>query len=354
MRGLKWTVAIQSVVIVGLVICIALLFLNNRQDVQPQEAIVSSSIPEEREERNEEQFVLPVGAEEEEVPEPIAIPEEESVTADTDIAEEQPEQEPDPQMESVAAVMEQLREALALELSEQDGKWAVYAEDIETGYAIRAEQGITCDDSMVSASIVKMFVMACFYEKISQGEFSEDEVYPDIYQMITISDNEATNRLIKVLGYGDVEAGLAEVGAYASSIGCGMTSMHRLMLEDNGMQNYVSAADCAKLLRMIYEGKCVNGTYSDKMLSILKDQYWHDLLPAGLPEGTLCAHKSGALAGLSYGDVGIVYHADGPYIVCVICNDPIADGVCTDEIGTISGIIDGFMGQRNAELQYSN
>ena len=283
------------------------------------------------------------------VPRPAALPESsqpETGQMDSPLPEEAPEPQPDPREQAVHRAMDGLSDALARELSGLDGKWAVYVEDMQTGYAVRGEQGSTCDDSMVSASIIKIFVMAALYDRINQGEFTEEALYSDIYQMITRSDNAATNRLVTVLGGGDPQTGMDRVNEYAQSIGCGNTSMQRLMLDYNGKQNYVSAVDCAVLLRMIFDRTCVSEAYSDQMLSILKDQYWGDYIPKGPPEGTVIAHKGGELPGVCHGDVGIVYDKAGTYIVCIICNDPVSDGECKAAVGEIAVLIDSYMSQR--------
>ena len=107
------------------------------------------------------------------------------------------------------------------------------------------------------------------------------------------------------------------------------------MLDNNGLQNYTSAADCAKLLKMIYDGTCVNEKWSAEMLQLLKAQEVTNRIPAGLPQGTACANKTGDLAGLCCADVGIVFAESGDYILCVICSDYTVDP--TSAIAALSG-----------------
>ena len=241
------------------------------------------------------------------------------------------------------ASMKSLGAAIARELRGAKGKWAVYVEDLEAGISVRGEYRATCDDAMVSASIIKIFIMAVAYEDIDAGQFSEEALYSDIYEMITYSDNEATNRLVTVLGHGDPEVGMARVNEYAQSAGCPSTRMERLMLVEDGTQNYVSAMDCARLLRMMYEGQCVSAARSEQMLSIMKEQKWNDYIPKGPPEGTVIAHKGGDLIGIIQGDVGIVYDEKGPYIVCIICNDPSSFKGCAKKIAAVSRRISDCM-----------
>ena len=247
---------------------------------------------------------------------------------------------------AVYDVMKDLGVGLSSEIRFHRGKWAVYVEDLEAGVGVRAEKDAACGESMVSASIVKIFIMAAAYEDIDAGKFSEEALSDDIYEMITYSDNEATNRLVTVLGGGDPEAGMARVNEYARSVGCPNTRMERLMLVENGKQNYVSVLDCARLLRMMYEGRCVSAARSEQMLSIMKEQRWNDYIPKGPPEGTVIAHKGGDLRGIIQGDVGIVYDEKGPYIVCIICNDPPSFRRCEGQLIDASRLISEHMTQR--------
>lgn len=246
--------------------------------------------------------------------------------------------------------MSDLSAALTDELAGLEGRWAVYAEDIETGAIARAELNASCDGQLVSASIVKIFIMAAVYDAVANGELDEDEALSDnLRRMVAYSDNHATNDLVALLGGGDPAAGMARVNEYCESIGCPNVRMNRLMLVEDGTQNYVSETDCARLLRMIFEGECVSPEYSEKMLSILKDQYWEDYLNQGVPADTVIAHKTGDLIGICQGDVGIVYGEQGPYIVCVMCNDAPDYNGNVPILGRLSGIVYDYMSLRPAQ-----
>jgi beta-lactamase class A len=126
------------------------------------------------------------------------------------------------------------------------------------------------------------------------------------------------------------------VNAFADSIGCSDSRQNRLMLDDNGLQNYTTAKDCAVILGLIYSGKCVSEKWSAEMLSLLKAQTVNNRLPASLPSGTVTAHKTGDLAKLSCGDVGIIYSPACDYILCAICNDPYSDDGAAKAIAELS------------------
>lgn len=233
----------------------------------------------------------------------------------------------------------ELRTALEDALTDVSSKWVVSCQTLDGLYKTVVCHNAEENEPLISASIIKIFIMAAVYDHIAQGEINEEDVYQTIYEMITVSDNEAANTLTRILGQGDAASGEAEVNRFARSIGCTSVSHNRLMLENNGTQNYVSAADCTRILQMIFNGECVSPEASLKMLEILKAQKDHDYIPSGVPENIEIAHKGGDLFGLCQGDVGIVFAQDSPYIICIICNDPNSFDGATQKITELSTLV---------------
>ena len=219
-------------------------------------------------------------------------------------------------------------------LPETDDVWIVYVEGLNSGASAAAARSATADQPLVSASIVKLFIMAAVFDRIEQGILSDDDAGQDLMKMIRVSDNDAANRLIRLLGGGDDAAGRQAVNDYAQSIGCTQVRLNRLMMEQNGTENYVSVNDCATLLRMIYRGECVSKAASAEMLALLLSQHYRDYIPAKLPETVPIAHKGGDLR-ICQGDVGIVFAETEPYLVCIIENGSWSDSN-TECIGKLS------------------
>lgn len=232
---------------------------------------------------------------------------------------------------------EALELALNGVLDECDGVWAVYAEELNSGASVFCGRDAGARDPLISASMIKMFIMAKTYELIELGVIDEDEVYQDMFDMITVSDNDDTNRLTEFLGKGSATAGRALVTDFAARIGCPEVSHNRLMLDFNGYENYVSVGACAKLLRMIYEGTCVSGEASAAMLEILLAQTDRNYIPAGVPDGIDIALKGGDLPNCQ-GDAAIVFLEGNPYIVCIITNSTHSD-FNERKIGELSALI---------------
>ena len=57
--------------------------------------------------------------------------------------------------------------------------------------------------------VIKPYVMLAVYEQIARQELNETpDISRQVYRMITVSDNQATNTLIRHLGQGDNQQGI--------------------------------------------------------------------------------------------------------------------------------------------------
>lgn len=196
------------------------------------------------------------------------------------------------------------------------------------------------DEQMVSASMIKLAVAAAFLEQVKAGAFSLDDTYALQYsdfvggtgslsalgagaevsyreivrRMICASDNTATNILIRAIG-------MDAVNEEAKKLGLEATQLNRLMMDEAasaaGIENYTSAADCAKLLQMVHDGTFIDETSSALMLEALEQQEDWGGIRNGLPEGVAFAHKTGTLANVRH-DGGIV-EGEHPYVLVVLC-----------------------------------
>jgi beta-lactamase class A len=131
--------------------------------------------------------------------------------------------------------------------------------------------------------------------------------------MITVSSNLATNLLIQKLGVENIRATVHSLHADGMNVLRGV--------EDNkafarGLNNTTTAEGLATLLLAIANGRAVDAESSKQMLEILERQKFNEGIPAGVPAGTVVAHKTGELTKLHH-DAGIVY-AKRPFVVVVL------------------------------------
>ena len=209
------------------------------------------------------------------------------------------------------------------------------------------------DVRVPSASVIKLPIMIEAMTWVQDGRLNPDEIhilttsekaggsgvlntYPHrsrityrdlITLMMTISDNTATNILIR-------ELGMDTINARMTALGLTQSRLNREMMDTaavkQGRQNYVSAREMNQLLRLIYEKRIVTPALCDEMLDILKANEDTTTIPRLLPKTMPVAHKTGTLDYIR-GDVGIVYAAK-PFLLSVFI-----EGITTPEAERIIG-----------------
>lgn len=134
--------------------------------------------------------------------------------------------------------------------------------------------------------------------------------------MICISDNTATNRLLRYFGLEDVEKGFIGMGLEK-------TKIRRRLFDSSaslkGVRNTICPKELGLLLEKLYRGDFVNEEVSKYAISILLEQQVNHKLDGKINEEVPIAHKTGEDWRLS-NDVGIVY-AKNPFVVCFAGHD---------------------------------
>ena len=167
--------------------------------------------------------------------------------------------------------------------------------------------------------------------------------------MITVSDNDAANELVRRLGGGDFQAGAAIVNEFCQERGYTSTHLGREFLAANPTDdNYTSASDCCRLLSEIYNSSLVNTDASADMLALLQAQTKTAKIPAGVPSGIATANKTGELAdsgklGVVENDIAIVFDKDHPYVLCILSNNLQNNASAQDIIKKISADVYTYM-----------
>lgn len=191
------------------------------------------------------------------------------------------------------------------------------------------------NQQLQAASVMKMFVMGTVYDNYESiiSRYGQSYVDSQLHSMITVSDNNAWVNLVTMLGYGNYVAGTNAVSNWSNSHGYNSTSM--IPVEYG---NYSSVKDATKMLSDIYYGKL---RYSDRMLSLLKQQQRTWKIPAGVPQGVITANKTGELYNTE-NDVAIVFAPNGPYVLSVMSTNLKSTTNAQSVIRTISSIVYNF------------
>jgi beta-lactamase class A len=146
-------------------------------------------------------------------------------------------------------------------------------------------------------------------------------------RMIQLSGNLATDLLAEALGLDTVAAWLERTG-FSDSL-----SMGRLIgdgaAEHAHITNLVTAAGLAELLAALVRDPVA--------LDLLAGQQHRNLIPAGLPEGTWTASKSGWVPGVRH-DVALVRPYRSPEYVFAVCTSGLEDEQAETVIRDLSRI----------------
>ncbi|MFO7029606.1 serine hydrolase [Limnospira fusiformis CCALA 023] len=205
--------------------------------------------------------------------------------------------------------------------------------DLNTGgYVGLREQSI-----VPAASTIKVPILVAFFQAVDAGEIRLDEmlVMTENHQvgeagimqyqppgteytaletatkMMTISDNTATNMIIDRLG------GFQVLNQRFRSWGLTDT-MARNPLPDIEGTNKTTPRDMVNLFSQIHQGGLLSMTSRDRLLRIMTETENNHLLPSGVGNGAVVAHKTGTL-NIMLADVGIVDMPNGKrYILAIL------------------------------------
>jgi beta-lactamase class A len=176
---------------------------------------------------------------------------------------------------------------------------------------------------------------------LSDGDDSDKEVYAAVggtmtlrqlcVAMITVSSNFAANLLIEKLGVENIRATVAKLGADGMQVLRGVEDQKAF---DRGLNNSTTARGLMVLLERLARGRAVDARADAAMIEILKGQKFNDAIPAGLPDGTLVAHKTGTITKIHH-DAAVVY-APQPYVLVVLVRGLADQKVSASLIAAVS------------------
>ena len=230
-------------------------------------------------------------------------------------------------------------------LPQNNGTWSVYVCNL-----MKNTEGVIDDQPMQAASLIKLFIMGTVYENYESlsETYGADTLNSYLNSMITVSDNDAANKLVNMLGDSDDEAGMRAVNAFCASHGYSSTSMGRLLLQSNEYgDNYTSVSDCGHFLKEIYQSNAGTAestlAHTDAMYSLLKMQQRRNKIPANLPDGVKVANKTGELDDVE-NDAGVIYNTakNIDLVVCFMSQDLTDSSEAQAVIAQDSRLIYGY------------
>ncbi|MCA6482891.1 MAG: serine hydrolase [Chitinophagaceae bacterium] len=208
-----------------------------------------------------------------------------------------------------------------------------------------AEGKIGLDDTLLVQNEFASIVDGSSYQ-LSPADDSDDEVYQKmgthptirylLFRMITRSSNLATNLLMKLADGKQVTTTMRSLGAPTIQV---MRGVEDTKAYRQGLNNVTSAYDQMKIYEQIALGQAVNRDASKKMIEILVQQFYRDIIPVQLPSGTPVAHKTGWITGVFH-DAGIIFLPNGGKLVLVLLSKGATDeGATKLALSTVAALV---------------
>lgn len=230
----------------------------------------------------------------------------------------------------------------------------LYVLDLETGNYLE----INGDRVYATASIIKLPILIALFQDVDAGKINLNEtltmtrdvvvggsgemqdlpvgskfsVLETANKMITISDNTATNMIIKRLG------GIQYLNQRFRSWGLQQTVI-RNWLPDLKGTNVTTPKELGKLLVMLNSQRMLSPRSQAQAIDILQRVRNRKLLVVGLGPGATIAHKTGDI-GFLLGDAGIVQMPTGKrYLAVALVESSYDDPRARDFIQDMSRIV---------------
>jgi beta-lactamase class A len=279
------------------------------------------------------------------------------------------------------------------------GVIGVTVRDIKTG----DEVSVNGDRLFPMASVYKVPIMVEVFRQIEAKKFSLDDrielgdeyrtlgsgaltllsngLKPTVKDLITLmivlSDNEATDILLKKVGAENVTAAMRSMGL--NNIRVDRTTFELIrdylaFMDENArgktykeiiatsrtrqippekqaeadrefakvMKDVSSPRDMALLLEKIYKGEAAGKESCQMMMAILGQQMFNQRLPRYLPESARMAHKTGTI-GSTTNDAGVMFVRGHPLAIAVFTVDKrVARGEVEEQMGRLARMVYDF------------
>lgn len=224
------------------------------------------------------------------------------------------------------------------EMEKLPGHVGMYYKNLVTGFTF----GVGAEDAYLAASVIKLPLFLHILTEAAAGRIDltqrltvenaekmpscgaltlftgpvEVDIMTLCRLMIDISDNTATNKLIRFCTMEGANAGFRNMGLEK-------TVLRRLLFDAEasarGIQNTICPQEIGALLERLYRKTFVHADVSETAMDVLLHQQIDHKLNGKLCDAVPVAHKTGEDDGLS-NDVGIIF-AKEPFVLCFAGHD---------------------------------
>ena len=236
----------------------------------------------------------------------------------------------------------------------------MYFLDLDTGNYFETNG----DKVYPTASIIKLPILIALFQDVDAGKIDLNEmltmtrdvmvggsgdmqdmprgsqfsVLETATKMIVISDNTATNMIIKRMG------GIEVLNQRFRSWGLQNTSMQNFLPDLKGT-NVSTPKELVQLLAMLDKQQLLSTQSQAQVINIMQRVRNRTLLPVGLGRGATIAHKTGDI-GFILGDTGIIQMPNGKrYLAAILVESKYDDPSARDFIQDVSRIVYSYLSQ---------
>jgi beta-lactamase class A len=224
-----------------------------------------------------------------------------------------------------------LRTAMREYAAKQPEKIGVYFEYLPSGTSI----GVNDQVDVKLASLIKVPVVMAVYKQVEDGNISLDASVMIKKQHLDSRFGELWKRgvgtkisLEEAIRYALVDSDNTAAALLADLLPddaiVGVFDALDLPKFKEGDFVILSTKNYSSILRSLYLSSYLQRSHSNIVLGLLTETKFNDKIPAGVPAGTIVAHKigvfktSGEQEEQIFNDCGIVYVPNRPYILCIM------------------------------------
>ncbi|MBD1849691.1 serine hydrolase [Leptolyngbya sp. ST-U4] len=222
--------------------------------------------------------------------------------------------------------------------------------------------------TFAAASMIKVPLLIAFFQDVDAGKIRLDEMLTmqqnDIAtgsgdmqylpvgseftaletatNMIVISDNTATNMILRRLG------GIEAVNQRFKEWGLEQTTVRNVLPDLEGT-NTTSPKELAAVMSLLSQGELLSMKSRDRAIAIMQGTLTDTLLPTSLGAGATIAHKTGDIGSL-VGDTGLIDMPSGKrYAITAMVKRPHNDDRAQELIRQIAATVYDYLDQPTAQ-----
>ena len=224
----------------------------------------------------------------------------------------------------------------------------------------KTSETVTINNIRVESNgLIKIFIMATAYDEVRQGHLNEEDISADLERMITADDNSAANSVLRAIGNAnkglfsgenedEIQRGVDVVNEYLRSNGYNSTKLEGELNQneyERNEQTYTNVNNVATILQNIFNGRCINKEYSEKMMNLLRMQVITDMIPSTIIVGEgETANKTGEQADIVQ-DAAIISTSNANYLIIVSAKDVQNTDTAKNNIREIAKIVNTYFAQ---------